>query len=908
MATADSIVRLKVENSEYDAKIKRAAQGLQHMEEACRKTGSILTHLEDENRDFIRSLGKMETASKSARGRVGELTTAFTDLKAMYNRLSEEEKNSEFGKELNKQLNILKGRVRDAKSELKGINKELGGPGGFNSMLEQLGGKLGINSDLMGMVTGGTLAYTAAIGAAAVAVEKAAEAWAKYNSEIAKQDQITTVTTGLKGGDAEAMTDQVRAIAATYNVEFRDAINAANTLMSQFGASGQEAINLIKDGMQGMIAGDGPKLLQMIQQYAPAFRDAGIEASQLIAIIHNTEGGIFTDQNMNAIVMGIKNIRMMKDTTKEAMKSIGIDADSMAKKLNDGTMSVFDALREVSGKIEEVGSGSQAAGEIMNDIFGKQGVAAGTNLGKAIETLNLNLDETKLQTDKVGSAMAELQTANEQLNAQIRKTFGYKGWEEMEIGLKVKLVNAVTNVLTAVEKVENAFNTCKSYYDKFESAVSQSKVASIMMSIYRAVENAVVPFKLIYEYVYKIFDALGQTPNVKVPRVSGGGTPQGNTSRDNIGSSTGGGNTGGSSGKGGREAKTPDIYAEDSIRAQEKLVADLTDKWKRAGADVKDGYKVQLDAATQKLNEMLGKTKEVKDAMTTGKSFDASNAGISWLIGDIKTQLDNAELGSTLYDELTSQLADATTFKNVVEQWANAGLGMADLKADKLWQQLFAGENIPDDTWKSLAATINAKLRELGIDPIVINFKTGSVEKVKEDSKEISTEWNAAGNAISAVSNALNQIEDPAAKVMGTIAQAIATVALSYAQALSASTAAGPWAWLAFAATGAATMMSSISAIRSATSAGSFADGGIVPGNSFSGDNLTAHVNSGELILNHAQQNNLARDLQQSSSNGGSTGKPYVTGETMWLGISNFINRTGRGEIITSKNISKYIH
>ncbi len=43
--------------------------------------------------------------------------------------------------------------------------------------------------------------------------------------------------------------------------------------------------------------------------------------------------------------------------------------------------------------------------------------------------------------------------------------------------------------------------------------------------------------------------------------------------------------------------------------------------------------------------------------------------------------------------------------------------------------------------------------------------------------------------------------------------------------------------------------------------AGRYANGGIVPGRSYSGDNVPAYVNSGELILNRAQQGNLARQL-----------------------------------------------
>ena len=48
-------------------------------------------------------------------------------------------------------------------------------------------------------------------------------------------------------------------------------------------------------------------------------------------------------------------------------------------------------------------------------------------------------------------------------------------------------------------------------------------------------------------------------------------------------------------------------------------------------------------------------------------------------------------------------------------------------------------------------------------------------------------------------------------------------------------------------------------------SGGNFAGGGIVPGSSFSGDNVPINTNSGELILNRAQQGNVASQLSGGS-------------------------------------------
>lgn len=224
-----------------------------------------------------------------------------------------------------------------------------------------------------------------------------------------------------------------------------------------------------------------------------------------------------------------------------------------------------------------------------------------------------------------------------------------------------------------------------------------------------------------------------------------------------------------------------------------------------------------------------------------------------------------------------------------------------------LWDEILGGQNIPDKVWEDLATHINEKLAEMGIDPIKLDFKTGEVKQISNDAKDMTKQWQNAGTAILAVGSAMSQIEDPAAKVIGTIAQAVATVALGYAQASSKAAELGPWGWIAFAAAGMATMVSMISTIHSATgyAQGGIVDGsngGFVGGSQFSGDQVgNVRLNSGELVLSRSQQYNLASQLEGDGSQGTTPSRPYVSGEQIYLGLNNYLRRSGRGEIVTSR-------
>ena len=636
-----SVLKLTVDDKSYNASIKEARKGLLALEETLNKTGKSFSNADKSVEQYVREIGKMETSSKNAKGRISELSNAFVDLSTVYSRMSKQMQQSDVGKALEQSLQSIKQRAVESKRELERLGKELettapktdvmkASSSDLSKVLSELGSKYGVNVDMLSGAASKASIYAAAISATVVAVSAAAKALNDFNVELGKQQQVTTVTTGLKGPDADSMTATARALSDTYGVDFREIINAANTLMTQFGESGAEAMQLIREGMQGMIEGDGPKLLSMIQQYAPSFRDAGISASQLVAIIQNSEGGIFTDQNMNAIVMGIKNIRLMTQSTSEALAKMGIDGQKMSQDLSAGTITIFDALQTVAQAIEGTSSSSKEAGEVMQQVFGRQGSMAGTKLGEAIATLNTNLEETKKQTGEVGESLDNLVSANERLNTELMKTFGYDGWNAMANEIQANLIVALADTVEGARKVKDVFVAVNAVVSPLSTAMKDfGNMSSIVLASVESAALAVLgPLGQILNLLREIGGA-SHTGTVQdaVDKANRNAAdkqkltvylPPEDNWRNNPQSRTPQAvkphvvkphkiHTGG--GGGGRKGNPTPPPPEGSIEAQRQEVQKLEKAWNRAATDaLRDKYLSALTDARKELDRMTGKT------------------------------------------------------------------------------------------------------------------------------------------------------------------------------------------------------------------------------------------------------------------------------------------------------------
>ena len=164
------------------------------------------------------------------------------------------------------------------------------------------------------------------------------------------------------------------------------------------------------------------------------------------------------------------------------------------------------------------------------------------------------------------------------------------------------------------------------------------------------------------------------------------------------------------------------------------------------------------------------------------------------------------------------------------------------------------------------ALIMNEGMRTVAIERANSNARTSIARNGARARDQIrAAEGRAAMGYQAALSNLIGaglQAEGVGVRERKALAIAQATIN-AYA---GASRAFVDYPYPASAAVAASVIATGLVQVHNITNTGNFQNGGIVPGNSFSGDRLTANVNSGELILNRAQQSNIAEQIRTGES------------------------------------------
>lgn len=323
----------------------------------------------------------------------------------------------------------------------------------------------------------------------------------------------------------------------------------------------------------------------------------------------------------------------------------------------------------------------------------------------------------------------------------------------------------------------------------------------------------------------------------------------------------------------GKPIAVSDVAAKGSIDYIETQISDLSKKLKSATDEAtRQGIRI----AIEKLKDE--KLKIEMEPLPEG-SIDYLNAQISSLTKKLNTETDEA-----VRQGIRTAIEKINKEKYNIELEATLGR-LKPMEGDKFGVSA-KGRNATED-----------------IKSGYISVKGVSGDAIKSN-YEYADSLEAIGSMMSSVSQLTNEGAASWLSYASNIIQAVGQ-ALPQLSALATKNA-------SVAATGAAASVSSIpvvgwvmagtavaSVIAAMANIPKFANGGIVPGNLYSGDRVPAMVNSGEMILNRSQQGRLFDILNSKGGANGKdvrvTGEVVVSGEQMRILLANTDRKLRRG-------------
>ena len=846
---ANSILKLKVESSEYDAKLKKAAEGIRHLADVAHRSAGDMTGLSKAELDYIKSLGTMETKSRTAAGSVRELESVFKELTVVYNHLNDVEKEDEGGKALRASLDQIKQRAQEARAEIENASKSLQGVeanskggGMFDTFLsDKVGGMMSVfGGNLM------TKGFEMATGAAMTFVNAIKDA-AAQGLEMAKQGE---------------------------------GIRIAFERLNQPGL-----LDELNNATHGTVTN-----LELMKA-AVKFNDFNLPLSQMGTLL------AFAQQK-----------------AKDTGQSVDYMVDSIVTGLGRKSLMILDNLglsaAEIKERMKETGDMTTAVADIIRDRMQEAG------------------DYVETAADRAAQADKELKDAMTDLGRALipLEQDGVSMWNALEVGAIKLLTNGVNKVTPALLELKD---TIGGIYDTITSSKAWDYYITALSTVTSKAAEAIP----VLGQLWKLIKAMGGDGTD-----AAGGASIGAVLQD-IAPDTKKPPKENEENSGGNKTAPKDDFVEivGLIENAQERVSDLqrqiSHSWdegeiaklkedlkaaenelkrlKEIGKDVDGG---QLAEVVVRGNPMVSARKKLREAPTNLQSIGEYSAAIS-------SALKNTDIGSELYAQLSEQLSDSSQVSQLLQQYVANGITGADLgsTAQELKAKLMNGE-IDDDTMQQYVDQLNEKLKEKFDESewpnVLITFDAdtknivNAAEQQEKEAQKTAKAWNAAASAVSSVGAAMQKIEDPGVKAMGTVIQSIASIALGFAQASVQASSLGPWGWLAFLGAGSAAMATTIGTVHSLTG---FANGGIydgpsgfVPGNKYSGDLVPANggtvsLSSGELILNRAQQGIIAQELEGGGFDSIQL-EAVIGAEEIMLVTNNRGSRTQRGEYVQSNN------
>ena len=913
----DIITRFKLETTAFDSAIKKASKELSDYSKTATQAKEGFNQFTKSNVDAARALGTMATTSTNVKGKLQELVGAYNEGVKAYKALSDEHKKSDWAKALAESLTTLQGRIKETKDELYGLGDAmkktnsgggLFGSGKLDGMLQVLGG------NLMTKLASAGMSFASEIGDAIQASSQLAREAEGVRIAFDRLDDPTLLD-ALKEATHGTVSEFELMKAAVKFKDFKLPLEELGSMLAFAQQKAKDTGQSVDYMVNSIVTGLGRKSKLILD-------NLGISAAEIDEKMKATGdmtkavGQIIREQMASAgsyvetaadrsarATAELQNKMLELGRTFQPIQEAGVSMfNSMKMAAIDalnGMRPFFDMFTE-AGRIRQQREG-QGGDSKVNQQLSKLKVAraAGSSYyvrssynstvkdyQKQISDLDFKIAAFGKPKDSIDKgALQRLKERREAVNQLFNE---YKEGAKQYLNPSSGKSDGTTTPTTPVKipkgshtetPQEKAAKRMADAQHKYELSLEKAKAELDEGTITEAEFKKVQ--KRAAESLFEAADDAYQTfadPQYKAVKddakqkfVALGGEIKTLTETEKANQKT------------AREQEQAQKKLSDALRKQadalergnlkdynaatkqvreaEKEVARLGgsaafENVEHGDINIPVGLKVDdsaLKSFTEQVDQKLGTS-------PIPFQFALNQENVAAVIENLKEQLSRADVGSELFNSLLEKLGNAQLISDSINKGISDNI---DGKTGKKRKK--DGDSPMDKASKALGG---------------LNSIAGGLEKM---GVELPSE----------VQNLIGVIEGAMAIIQGV--QAI--IAITQTTALTANT-------VALGALTAAMWANVTTGFIPFLKTGGVAHAaqGFVPGNNYS-DNVPLMVSSGELILNRAQQGNLASQLEGGAGLGDLNLSAVIRGEQIRLVLNNNGRRTGRGEYVQSKSV-----
>lgn len=278
--------------------------------------------------------------------------------------------------------------------------------------------------------------------------------------------------TGLTGQELENTAKNAIVLRDTFDWEVDEQLNAVNQLMKNFGISSDEAFNLIAQGAQNGLNAQGD-LMDIVKEYSVHFAQLGLDSEDMFNILKNgAETGAFSMDKLGDAVKEF-GIRLKAGDADESLTSLGLNADELKRKFNEGGESAKQAFQKVNKALTEC-EDVTLRNQYATSMYGTMWEDLGVEATFALSNLNGEFDKTKdameqIKEIKYDSFFEAMSGIGRQIEANVLVPLGdsmmpllngFANWlNEHMPEIQTIIEVSVATISVAITNIVDTFNT-----------------------------------------------------------------------------------------------------------------------------------------------------------------------------------------------------------------------------------------------------------------------------------------------------------------------------------------------------------------------------------------------------------------------------------------------------------------